>query len=84
MQRSPISYVDNVSTPTMLMTGEQDLRTPTPEAEQFYQALQLRDVETAMVRLPEASHSIAARPSYLIAKVEYILAWFEKYRNAEE
>jgi acylaminoacyl-peptidase len=84
MERSPISYVDNVSTPTMLMTGEQDLRTPTPEAEQFYQALQLRDVETAMVRLPEASHSIAARPSYLIAKVEYILAWFEKYRNAEE
>ncbi len=52
LKHSPISYVGNVKTPTMLMTGESDHRTPISETEQFYQALQLRGVETAMVRNP--------------------------------
>lgn len=80
-RRSPLSLVGEVSTPTMLMTGEQDYRTPISETEQFYQALKLRKVDTALVRVPEAPHFIARRPSHLIAKVEYILAWFEKYRK---
>ncbi|HUO53008.1 MAG TPA: S9 family peptidase [Gemmatimonadaceae bacterium] len=80
MRRSPISYVGNVTTPTMLVTGEVDYRTPSSEAEQFYMALKLRQVPSAMVRFPEASHEISARPSYLVAKVAYILAWFDKYR----
>ena len=78
-ERSPLSLVGNVSTPTMLMTGEQDHRTPIPEAEQYYQALQLRKIDTALVRIPDASHGIAGRPSQLIAKVDNILAWFAKY-----
>lgn len=81
LKYSPISYVGNVKTPTMLMTGEADHRTPISETEQFYQALQLRDVDTAMVRIPEASHSIYSRPSNLMAKTAYILYWFEKYRH---
>ncbi len=80
MKRSPIQYAGNVKTPTMVMTGESDFRTPIPEAEQFYMALKLRKVDTALVRIPGASHGIAARPSNLIAKVAYILKWFEKYR----
>ncbi|MEM1247748.1 MAG: S9 family peptidase [Acidobacteriota bacterium] len=82
MQRSPISYVKNVTTPTMLITGEADYRTPMSESEQYYQALQLVGVETALVRIPEASHGIAARPSHLISKVQHILAWFERYRTS--
>ncbi len=81
MKRSPLSLVGNVSTPTMLLTGESDYRTPISETEQYYQALKLRDIETAMVRIPEASHGIAARPSHLISKVLHILAWFDRYRN---
>ena len=77
---SPLSLVGNVTTPTMLLTGESDLRTPISETEQYYQALKLRKVDTAMVRIPEAAHGIAQRPSHLVAKVSYILAWFEKYR----
>jgi dipeptidyl aminopeptidase/acylaminoacyl peptidase len=77
MQRSPISYVGNVTTPTMLLTGEEDFRTPISETEQFYKALKLQKVETAMVRIPGASHGIASRPSNLIGKVVYILKWFE-------
>lgn len=80
-QRSPLSLVGNVSTPTMLLTGELDYRTPMHETEQFYLALKLRKIDTAMVRVPEASHGIASRPSNLIAKVVNILGWFEKYKN---
>jgi dipeptidyl aminopeptidase/acylaminoacyl peptidase len=78
-QRSPLSLVGNVSTPTLLITGEEDYRTPISETEQYYQALKLRRVDTVMVRIPEASHGIAARPSRLIAKVANILGWFERY-----
>lgn len=78
-QRSPLSLVGNVTTPTMLLTGEQDYRTPMSETEQYYTALKLQRVETAMVRIQDAGHGIAAKPSNLISKVAYILAWFEKY-----
>jgi acylaminoacyl-peptidase len=81
MKRSPISLAKNVTTPTMLLTGEADMRTPIPETEQYYAALKLEGVETAMVRIPGAYHGIAARPSNLMAKVAYVLGWFEKYRN---
>jgi len=79
IKRSPISLVGNVKTPTMLLTGEEDFRTPIAETEQYYAALKLRQVETAMVRIPGASHGIASRPSNLIAKVVYILQWFNNH-----
>ncbi len=79
LKRSPISLVGNVTTPTMLITGEEDYRTPMAETEQYYGALKLQGVETMMVRVPGSSHSIAARPSNLIRKTAYILGWFEKY-----
>lgn len=83
-KRSPLSLVGNVTTPTMLITGEEDRRTPISETEQFYQALKLKGVDAMMVRLPDSSHGIASRPSRLITKVDYILAWFEKYRHGDE
>jgi len=81
MKRSPLSYVKNVKTPTMLLTGEVDYRTPMAESEQYYTALKLNKVETALVRIQEASHGIADRPSNQINKAGYILGWFEKYRG---
>jgi len=80
-RRSPLSLVGNVSTPTMLMAGESDHRTPIPESEQYYQALKLRKIDSALVRVPESSHGIATRPSNQIAKVDNILAWFARYRK---
>ena len=80
-KRSPLSLMGNVTTPTMLLTGEDDRRTPISETEQFYQALRLRGVDSAMIRLPDTSHGIASRPSRLIAKVDHILAWFERYKT---
>ena len=81
MRRSPISYVKNVTTPTMLLTGEDDYRTPMAESEQYYAGLKLNKVESMLVRIPGADHGIASRPSNLIAKVNAILAWFEKYKE---
>lgn len=80
--RSPLSLVGNVKTPTLVVVGSEDYRTPVSEAEQYYTALQIRGVPTALVKVPGASHgSIAARPSQSAAKASAILAWFDKYRT---
>ncbi|WP_417368934.1 alpha/beta hydrolase family protein [Gelidibacter japonicus] len=63
--------------------GEDDYRTPISEMEQLYTALKIQQVETAMVRIPGASHGIANKPSNLIAKIASILAWFDKYKSKD-
>ncbi len=80
-KRSPITFVGNVTTPTMLLGGEADYRTPIAESEQFYAALKLQGVETAMVRIPNASHGLVDRPSMLMSKSASILSWFNYYLN---
>ena len=82
LERSPLSLVGNVKTPTMLITGENDYRTPMSESEQFYQALRLRKVDTMLVRIPEASHNFDDRPSRMMMKAAYVLKWFEQYGGA--
>jgi dipeptidyl aminopeptidase/acylaminoacyl peptidase len=79
---SPLSLVGNVRTPTLVVVGSNDYRTPVSEAEQYYTALQLRGIPTALIKVPGASHGgIAARPSQSAAKASAILAWFDKYRT---
>ena len=80
---SPLSLVGNIETPTMVMVGMNDLRTPPSEAKQLYHALKLRKIETVLVEIPGASHGIAAKPSNLITKVANTLAWFEKYNKSQ-
>jgi acylaminoacyl-peptidase len=77
--RSPLSLAGNVKTPTMVLTGEQDFRTPISESEQFYQALKLRRVPTALVRVPGAGHNLDGRPSQSCSRIAHILAWFERH-----
>jgi len=84
LERSPLSLVGNVTTPTMLIGGELDYRTPISESEQYYQALKLRKVEAVLVRIPGSSHNIAARPSNLIAKVAHVLKWFDSHGGEEQ
>lgn len=80
-RRSPLALVGNVTTPTMVLTGELDVRTPMSESEQYYGALRLQGVESALVRIQGAYHGIAARPSNLARKVGYILSWFDQYQQ---
>jgi dipeptidyl aminopeptidase/acylaminoacyl peptidase len=79
--RSPLSLVGNVKTPTLVIVGTNDHRTPPSEAEQFFDALQLREVPTALIQVPGASHGgLAEHPSQSGAKAKAILAWFERFR----
>jgi dipeptidyl aminopeptidase/acylaminoacyl peptidase len=81
-KRSPLSLVGNVKTPTLVIVGSDDYRTPVSEAEQYYAALQIRGVPTALVMVPGASHGgLAARPSQSAAKASAIIAWFDRYRT---
>lgn len=80
--RSPLSLVGNVKTPTMVVVGAEDYRTPNSESEQYYEALQLRGVPTMLVKVPGANHGgLAERPSQSAAKTSAILAWFERHRD---
>jgi dipeptidyl aminopeptidase/acylaminoacyl peptidase len=82
--RSPLSLMANVKTPTLVVVGAEDYRTPVSEAEQLYSALKLKGVPTMLVKVPNASHGgIAGRPSQSAAKAAAIIAWFDKYRNAQ-
>jgi len=81
MKRSVISQVKNVKTPTLLMTGEEDWRTPISEAEQYYAALKLLKVESALVRFPGEPHGLQRRPSHQIAKIVYTQNWFDSHRK---
>lgn len=79
---SPLSLVGNVETPTLVVVGSEDYRTPVSESEQYYTALRLRGVPTALIKVPGASHGgFASRPSQSAAKASAILAWFERYRG---
>lgn len=81
VKRSVLSYVDKVTTPTMLATGEDDYRTPISEAEQYYAALKLRKVESVLVRFPGEPHGMSSRPSHQAAKTLYVVDWFEQHRK---
>jgi acylaminoacyl-peptidase len=78
-ERSPLALVGKVKTPTMVMTGEEDWRTPISESEQYYQALKRVGVDTVLVRVPDEPHGISMHPSHHIAKVLYTLGWFEQH-----
>jgi len=76
MKFSPVSLVGNIETPTLVMVGTADMRTPISEAKQLYNALKIRGIDTALVEIPGAPHNIAGRPSQLITKIDHVLAWF--------
>ncbi|WP_423142898.1 S9 family peptidase [Parablastomonas sp. CN1-191] len=79
---SPISLVGRVKTPTLIVVGENDKRTPPPQSEEFFTALKLRGVPATLMIVPGAAHgSLTARPSQSAARVSAILAWFERYRK---
>jgi dipeptidyl aminopeptidase/acylaminoacyl peptidase len=76
--RSPLHYVANVKTPTMVMTGEADLRTPIRQSEEFYRALKMLKKDTLLVRMPDEYHGWR-RPSHQLLQQLYLMAWFDKH-----
>ncbi|MBX3280050.1 MAG: S9 family peptidase [Acidobacteria bacterium] len=80
--RSPLHYVGNVKTPTMVMTGEADLRTPMTQSEEYYRALKMLKKETLLVRMPDEYHGWR-RPSHQLLQQLYLMAWFEKHARKD-
>lgn len=84
-ERGPLSLVGNVTTPTLMLVGENDYRTPRSEAEQFYGALKVKGVDTALVITPDSSHNnLTQSPSQQAARTDSVIAWFEKYRTDKD
>ncbi|MGL6044262.1 MAG: S9 family peptidase, partial [Sandaracinobacteroides sp.] len=77
--RSPYSLTGSMKTPTLLITGENDYRTPMSQTEQMFGALKLRGVDTMMIRLPGAGHGMG-RPSQWLQSVLAPIDWFSRYR----
>ncbi|MBM4188842.1 MAG: S9 family peptidase [Gemmatimonadetes bacterium] len=82
LRRSPLMYVGNVKTPTMLLTPEGDLRTPMPQTEEYYAALKMRQVPTVMVRLQDEWHAYFNRPSNFLHTISFREKWFQTYKKS--
>jgi dipeptidyl aminopeptidase/acylaminoacyl peptidase len=80
--RSPITYINNVKTPLMLVLGEDDTRTP-PGAggEQMFRALKFRKIPTVMVKFPGETHELSrsGQPWHRIERLEHIVGWFDHW-----
>ncbi len=85
--RSPITYINNVKTPLILILGDADWRTP-PFAggEEMFRALKYRKVPTAMVRFPGESHELSrsGQPWHRIERLEHIVNWFDIYLQGKK
>jgi len=83
---SPIAYVDRVTTPTLIIQSEEDHRTPIPDAEQWFQALKIRKIDTRFVRYPRENHNLSrtGEPNHLVHRLNEIKNWFDIYLNGAE
>ena len=79
LKQSSLMYVGNVTTPTLLMTGELDLRTPMPQSEEYYQALKMRHVPTVLLRFSGEYHGTGSKPTNFMRTQLYMMSWFQKY-----
>lgn len=83
LDHSSLMYADEVETPTLLATGNKDLRTPMPQTEEFYQALKQNGVNTVLLRFNEEYHGIWSQPSNFMRAQRYIIEWFENKGQIE-
>jgi dipeptidyl aminopeptidase/acylaminoacyl peptidase len=81
LAHSSLMYAGRVTTPTLLMTGELDRRTPIPQTEEYYAALKVRGVPTVMLRFNGEYHGTGSKPSNFMRTQLYMMSWFQKYRR---
>ena len=83
-KQSSLAYVGNVKTPTLLMTGELDLRTPMPQTEEYYSALKMQKVPVVMLRFNGEYHGTSSKPSNFLRTQLYMMSWFQRYKLGGE
>src|SRR5580658_2843338 len=81
MRQSPITYVDKITTPVLILHSEEDLRCPISQAEELFVALRLLGREPEMVRFPGENHELtrAGSPAHRVIRAELILDWFREH-----
>jgi dipeptidyl aminopeptidase/acylaminoacyl peptidase len=81
MEKSPITHVKNVKTPTMIIHSEEDYRCPMEQGEQLFTALKVLGVETEFIRFPGESHELSrsGKPKHRAERLEHMVRWFKKY-----
>ncbi len=82
LAHSSLMSVGKVTTPTLLMTGVLDRRTPMPQTEEYYAALKMRGVPTALLQFNDEFHGTSSKPSNFIRTQLYMMQWFKKYSRA--
>ena len=82
LSHSSVMSVGKVTTPTLLMTGVLDRRTPMPQTEEYYAALKVRGVPVKLLQFEGEYHGTGSQPSNFIRTQLYMMSWFKKYARA--
>jgi len=80
-EKSPITYVDKIETPLLIIHSEQDWRCPIPDGEQLFIALKKMKKDVEFIRFPNENHGLAGRgkPKHRIERLRHMVRWFNKY-----
>jgi dipeptidyl aminopeptidase/acylaminoacyl peptidase len=84
MARVTAMTVGKVTTPTLLMTGVLDRRTPMPQTEEYYAALKIRGGPVKLLQFEGEYHGTASKPSNFIRTQLCMMSWFKKYARTPE
>jgi dipeptidyl aminopeptidase/acylaminoacyl peptidase len=79
LKQSPLMYVGHVTTPTLIMTGELDRRTPIPQSEEYYAALKMRGIPTTLLRFEGEYHGTGSKPSNFMRTQLYMMSWYKRW-----
>jgi dipeptidyl aminopeptidase/acylaminoacyl peptidase len=75
---SPIRYIKNVRTPTLVIAGERDAECPPSQSYEFWHALKTLDVPTQLIIYPGEGH-LFIEPEHQVDRMDQTIAWFDKY-----
>ena len=83
-ERSPLAVVDRVTTPTLVLHAESDLRCPVEQAEQYFTALLRNGTQAEMMRFPGEGHEMSrsGKPRHRVERFEAILEWHRRWLGA--
>lgn len=84
LDQSSLMYVGNVTTPTLLMTGVLDMRTPMAQTEEYYAALKMRGVPTKLLRFEGEYHGTGSKPSNYLRTILYMESWYREHGHWSE
>lgn len=84
LSHSSLMSVGKVTTPTLLMTGVLDRRTPMPQTEEYYAALKVRGVPVRLLQFEGEYHGTGSKPSNFIRTQLYMMSWFKNWQRAPD